>query len=263
MQPPAQPSEGGDRPRTEPAPPPLPPRYAHHQAPPPQRFPQVPPPPYTRGPAPAGWPQGAYAAHGGPGAHGRRPPAGGVPGAPPPGPYAPGTVPVHPGIRLLARVIDTSLFVVLWFVLMLVATGVSVAVGGGDIEGQANTLFTVLAVVNFFVLPLLLEWAQVGLWGRSIGKVATGLRVVRTEDGGKVGAGRALVRALLYSPGHTYPVNLLVPWSVTNVLWQFRDRERRRCLHDRAARTVVVQGTPFWAPSPAHPSQPGPPPAGA
>ncbi|WP_017604731.1 RDD family protein [Nocardiopsis alkaliphila] len=105
----------------------------------------------------------------------------------------------------------------------------------------SDTVFMVASVFDFFVLPIVLEWLQMVPWGRRPGKMILGLWVVRADGGGKVTAGRALVRASLYVPGHTNLVNLLLPWSTTNLLWRFRDKDFRRCLHDKAAGTVLIQ----------------------
>jgi uncharacterized RDD family membrane protein YckC len=146
------------------------------------------------------------------------------------------------GVRFAARLLDTIAFGALWFVMMLLGTFVSTAIGGGDMEGgPGETAFMVAYIFNFFLLPIVLEWLQVRLWGRSVGKMLLGLWVVRSDGSGRVGAGRALVRALLYAPGHTNLVNWLLPWSITNVLWPLRDKRTRKCLHDKAAGTVVVQ----------------------
>lgn len=159
------------------------------------------------------------------------------------------------GTRFVARLMDTLLFLLLWFVAMLVGTGTAVAVGGGDIEGgTAETVFAAVYVFSFFLMPILLEWAQVALWGRSVGKMLLGLWVVRLDDGQKISAGRALLRALCYAPGHSNLVNWLLPWSITNVLWQLRD-PRNQCLHDKVAKSVVISDQPNW-PVTAPPAQP-------
>lgn len=229
MQPQHQPFEQGGRPDF--APPtaasgwrqgagPVPPHPGHHQHPHPGHTVPAPPGhgvPYQGGPAPMLTAPEQW------------------------NPAVPGIGMAEPGLRFAARLIDTLFFFMLWFLMMLVGTGVSVAVGGGEIEGTASNVFTVFYIFNFFLLPLLLEWAQVALWGRSLGKLILNLWVVRADGGGRITAGRALVRALLYAPGHTNLVNWLLPWSLTNVLWSLRDKTFRQCLHDKAAGTVVVQ----------------------
>lgn len=179
-------------------------------------------------------PQGAYP----------YPPYGGAPVLTDPGQWSPERPEIgrpESGLRFLARVIDTMIFVVLWFLLMLTGTLISVAMESNGSQEAAGRFFIGWVVFTYFLLPILLEWGQVSLWGRSIGKMSMKLWVVRADGGGKVTAGRALVRALLYAPGHTNVINWLLPWSITNVLWQFRDKEARRCLHDKVAGTVVVR----------------------
>ncbi len=206
--------------------------------------PYAPPPPGYRRPRP-----GAPAP-----AHGYPPPGHSSPyaGPPPPrpglrhhthwNPQEPARGLAEPGYRFLARVLDTVVAGVLWFLSMLATTFTAVIIGGGDIVmGEGSGLaFQVGAVFSFLLFPILWEWFQVGLWGRSVGKMLLGLWVVRAEGGGRLPAGRALVRALCFAPGFTNAVNWLLPWSLANVLWSLPDKRLRRCLHDRAARSVVV-----------------------
>lgn len=148
----------------------------------------------------------------------------------------------EPGQRFAARFLDTLVAGVLWFLMMLATTFTAVIIGGGDIVGEAADLaFQIGAIFSFAVFPILWEWFQVSVWGRSVGKMLLGLWVVRAEGGGKLPAWRALLRAVCFAPGFTNLVNWLLPWSLTNVLWSLRDKERRRCLHDRFARSVVVR----------------------
>lgn len=150
------------------------------------------------------------------------------------------------GPRFVARLLDTLLFLGVWFLMMLIGTGTALAVGGGDFEeGPSEMIFTAAYVFNFFLLPIVLEWTQVRLWGRSVGKMLLGLWVVRIDDGQRLTAGRALLRALCYAPGHTNLVNWLLPWSITNVLWQLRD-PHKQCLHDKVAKSVVISEQPNW-----------------
>lgn len=145
------------------------------------------------------------------------------------------------GVRFVARFIDSFFVGFLWYVMMLLGTVVSVIIGGGEMDGgPGEVAFMVTAVFNFFLLSIVLEWLQVRLWGRSLGKIIMGLWVVRSDGSGRVKAGRAFVRALLYAPGPNL-VTAIVPWFLLNVLWPLRDKRYRRCLHDKIAGTVVVQ----------------------
>ncbi|MEV6821130.1 RDD family protein [Nocardiopsis dassonvillei] len=145
------------------------------------------------------------------------------------------------GVRFVARMVDTFVAGCLWYAMMLLGVIVSMIIGGGEMEGGPGEIaFMVTAVFNFFLLAIVVEALQVRLWGRSVGKILLGLWVVRSDGSGRVGLGRAFVRALLYAPGMNL-VNWILPWSITNVLWPLRDKRTRKCLHDKAAGTVVVQ----------------------
>lgn len=146
------------------------------------------------------------------------------------------------GVRFVARMVDTFVVGCVWYAMMALGAIASVIIGGGEMEGggPGEIAFMVTVVFNFFLLSIVVEALQVRLWGRSVGKILLGLWVVRSDGSGRVGLGRAFVRALLYSPGMNL-VNWILPWSITNVLWPLRDKRTRKCLHDKAAGTVVVQ----------------------
>ncbi len=114
-----------------------------------------------------------------------------------------------------------------------------------------------LAGVAGVVIAMVYDWVQHALWGQTLGKRALGTRVVRADTRSKIGAGPAAGRAAVYA----FPP--LVPFvgglfGLLNELWLLWDRERQ-CLHDKAARTVVVKtrgpNAPPW-PGPAASGQP-------
>lgn len=224
MQSPSHPTDSGGQQYQAPPPPPAAGAYAPGFA--------LPPNPGDSGPPPAPYP-------------GRGPVFGYAPGDY--GPWDPEHLDhrlAAPGARFGARLLDLVLVGVIWYIGMLVATGAGMVAGGGDLDTQpANGLFIVLSTANFLLLPICLEWVQVRLWGRTLGKRIVGLWVVRLVDGKRVTTGRALLRALCFAPGHTNPIAWLLPWTFTNLLWQFHDRNRR-CLHDLAAGSVVVTTPP-------------------
>jgi uncharacterized RDD family membrane protein YckC len=83
------------------------------------------------------------------------------------------------------------------------------------------------------------DWLQHGLWGQTIGKRIMGTKVVtadtRSPISGQAACGRAAVYALVP----------LVPslgglFALINESWLLWD-QRRQCLHDKAAGTVVVK----------------------
>jgi uncharacterized RDD family membrane protein YckC len=103
--------------------------------------------------------------------------------------------------------------------------------GGARSSGDATETTGILialgvAVLNFALLP---AWR-----GQTIGKWATGLRIVRS-DGQLMGAGRSLIRHLI-----GYPISLLT-LGVGFLLAAFNGNGR--ALHDLIAGTVVVRET--------------------
>lgn len=108
------------------------------------------------------------------------------------------------GRRLAALTID-------WLACLLIARLVF-GRDGGDVALETMGLFALMTIV------------LVSFAGASFGQRIMGLRVVSVPDGGAVPIPRVIVRTLLLC--------LVVP----AVIW---DRDQRG-LHDRAARTVVV-----------------------
>lgn len=95
----------------------------------------------------------------------------------------------------------------------------------------ANLLVTILTLAYFTILH--------GRFGQSVGKMAVGTRVVREDDGGAISYGAALLRIFV----------MYVLWAICCVggivdsVWLLGDR-RRQCLHDKAAKTVVIRVDP-------------------
>jgi len=103
------------------------------------------------------------------------------------------------GSRLVAAVLDLVLqLIVLWIV--LIVDGVT---AGGSDDASVTALVIVELVLIFGGYPIVCEWLS---RGRTLGKLALGLRVVR-DDGGPIAFRHALVRGLsslvLEKPGIT------------------------------------------------------------
>ena len=92
----------------------------------------------------------------------------------------------------------------------------------------------IVAVISFCY-----DSIQHGLWGRTLGKRALGTRVVSGYDRSKISGGTAAGRAAVYSLIPVVPLVGSVFWLL-DALWLTWDR-RRQCLHDKAARTIVVK----------------------
>jgi uncharacterized RDD family membrane protein YckC len=118
----------------------------------------------------------------------------------------------------------------------------------GVVLAAAVVAITVIGAVvdsNAVILVLFLAWvfaAAIGYWafwegraaGQTPGKAAVGIRV-RDLQGGRASHGQAwgrnLVRLLL----------ALIPLvGLVNYLWPLAD-SRNQCLHDKAAKTIVVR----------------------
>ncbi|MDT0307839.1 RDD family protein [Streptomyces sp. DSM 44917] len=183
---------------------------------------------------------------------GRPPDEAGLPHAPPPsGPYgAPygnnpygdasgaadplaGMPPLAPlGRRLLARIIDALLIgIPVTLLLWPLAGGYDFddRGGGGSYTHQAVVLLV------YFVYEALMLSAR----GQTVGKMAMRIRVAMLENGAVPQGNPAWYRAAVYSLPQLVPCLGFVFWLV-NVLSCTWDKPYRQCVHDKAARTVVV-----------------------
>lgn len=177
------------------------------------------------------------------------PPAGGPYGAPPPPAGVPsgagedrraaalddplaGMPPLGPlGKRLAARVIDALLVgipvgILLWL-----------TVGGYDTRdsGAAAAQQLVYVVVYTGYEGLMLSRS-----GQTVGKRLLNIRVAMLEDGAVPRGVPGWFRAAVYALPVLLPCCGTVFWLV-NVLFCTWDRPWRQCVHDKAARTVVVE----------------------
>ncbi|KAB1903777.1 RDD family protein [Micromonospora sp. AMSO1212t] len=157
------------------------------------------------------------------------------------------------GSRVLALLIDAVIQLALFLLLGAVLAMVALALLGDLLDtALAGALQTVLLVLVLLGYPVVMERFA---GGRTVGKLAVGLRVVRA-DGGPVGVGQSLTRALVGVavewPGLVLP---LLSW-VASVTVMLTDPRGRR-LGDLVAGTLVVhsRGAALWRPLP-----PAPPP---
>ena len=155
------------------------------------------------------------------------------------------------GSRALALLLDIGTQLLLVLVLMTVAVLTLPSMFGPLVDDAfMRTTFIVLLVTVFVAYPTATETLTNG---RSLGKRAMGLRVVR-EDGGPVRLRHALTRTLVGVavewPGLIMP---LVTWVVSMLTMLFSERGQR--LGDLAAGTFVVHERPSsdWGWLPAMP----------
>lgn len=163
-----------------------------------------------------------------------------------------GVVLAEPGQRLVARLIDT---LIVGAPVALVARSLLPESAYGVRPAETATALGVA------VIYLLYDAIQHALWGRTIGKRLTGIRVVRADPyGAQSGAGgqgdgldgrprlglpRALLRAALFAlPIAARPVPVLSVLAglfwVANAAWVL-EGGRRQALHDRVAATTVIR----------------------
>jgi uncharacterized RDD family membrane protein YckC len=150
----------------------------------------------------------------------------GPPSAPGPGP-APGLVYASVWYRLAAFLLD---------LLVMSTLGAAVGVlllgrpaGRGDLYALGLSLLLVHAVY------------LIGLWqtGRTVGMRATGLCVLRAEDGGRLRPVQASLRFLPFGLALVVPILGLVVWVAMAVTAAIDVRGQG--LHDRLAGSVVVR----------------------
>jgi uncharacterized RDD family membrane protein YckC len=156
------------------------------------------------------------------------------------------------GSRALALLIDIATQIVLFLLLLAVAElGVAIAAGPLDDEALSIAIFTVVLVIAVVGYPTVLETLT---RGRSLGKLAMGLRVVR-DDGGPVRFRHALVRTMVGLavewPGLLMP---LVTWVAS--LWTMLVNPQGKRLGDLAAGTIVIheRSPAAWGWVPAMPA---------
>ena len=127
-----------------------------------------------------------------------------------------------------------------WFVDLFVYIGAFVGsflVALPTEDPQTGEISDAAALLIFFVWflgPTLYAWLMVGAWGRTLGKMAVGIKVVRSADAGRVSYPRALWRAV-----STWLLGVLVVPILLAYLWPLWDR-RNQTLYDKMAGTIVV-----------------------
>lgn len=149
----------------------------------------------------------------------------------------------HPGMRLLAAMIDGLVESLCW---LPTSQAVVKSIGGLVSAGQVNPqeLVEVLSGSMALSIPylaglVLVQATLLSLRGQSIGKVFTGLRIVRVRTGAPAGFLHAfLLRGFLPRCLRHVPLVGILFWFVDNC---FIFRADRRCIHDLIAGTKVVR----------------------
>ncbi len=180
----------------------------------------------------AGWglPGQGLPVQGGPG-------QGAFPG-PVPGPF-PAPEMATFGRRLAARAIDYVLVVIAAVAFFILMAFVTVILTGSDQTTDAEgTLWALLFVFGWGLLLFFYDWLYLVTWGRTLGKMMVGIKVVDAADGGGLGQGQAMGRSAFFG----FPQSLPVVGHIFTLAESMAALgEERRALHDRVAGTVVIR----------------------
>lgn len=168
-------------------------------------------------------------------------------GGPPPAQQPPPPTPPMPpvryaefGIRLVARTIDAVLAIIAAFVFFMVLVLFTVIVTGGNSSTEAEgALWGSLFLFGWGLLLFFYDWLYLITWGRTLGKMMVGIKVVDATDHGKLSQGQAIGRSMLFCLPQSLPC-LGHLFSLGESMAMFGD-ERGRTLHDRVAGTIVIR----------------------
>ncbi len=149
----------------------------------------------------------------------------------------------HPGMRLLAAFIDGFLESMCW---LPTSTAVMHSLGGLLGSGQINPQDVIEIMTSsigrsapYLIGLVALQATLLTVRGQTIGKILTGLRVVRAPSGTPAGFLHGfLLRGFLPRCLRHVPLIGALFWLVDNC---FIFRDDRRCLHDLIAGTKVVK----------------------
>ncbi|MBL1092423.1 RDD family protein [Streptomyces sp. 9-7] len=143
------------------------------------------------------------------------------------------------GRRLVARIIDAVLIGVPVSVIMYVI------VGGVDYFSTSSTQASRQSTVSGVTMLayLIYEGLMLANRGQTVGKMAMKIRVAMLANGSIPTGQAAWIRAAVYTLPEIVPCCGFIFWLV-NVLWCTWDKPYQQCLHDKAAKTVVVSTEP-------------------
>jgi uncharacterized RDD family membrane protein YckC len=139
------------------------------------------------------------------------------------------------GQRFLARLIDTVILVAVVVLVSWAALGNEIRRGTDEGLGK-RALVAVLGYILYFAI----EGSMTAARGQTVGKMALRIRAARLIDGGVPGPAGWLRAAVYVLPAVLSAILIGPLFWLINSLWCTWDRPFRQCLHDKAAKTVVV-----------------------
>ncbi len=156
------------------------------------------------------------------------------------------------GARLLDLLIETVLAVPFVYVLLGPAirdfeAAVPVDATDEQIRSATTTLVNSFIAASLaltlvvLVISFVYEVPQNLVWGRTLGKRVTGIRIRPLVADGPLRFGQVVIRWATYSVVAAVVGTL---WALVDYLWPLWDKPWRQALHDKTARTIVVRRTP-------------------
>jgi uncharacterized RDD family membrane protein YckC len=137
------------------------------------------------------------------------------------------------GQRAIARIIDTALVAVPLSVISIVwFTDRS--------DGELSIDAPIWLIAIFFVVDLTYEVTMVRVFGRTLGKMVLGIRIVRIPDGSHPDWGQSGVRYLVPGVADAIPVWFSGLFAIGIYLTAMFDPAYRG-VHDKAAGTLVLR----------------------
>lgn len=144
------------------------------------------------------------------------------------------------GRRLTARAIDYVLAFfaagAFFLVMVLVTAALTGSTEATDAEGL---VWALLFLFGWGLLLFFYDWLYLVTWGRTLGKLLVGIKVVSSADGGKLSQGQAMGRAAIFGLPQSLPC-LGNVFALLESMGSLSD-ERGRALHDRVVGTEVVR----------------------
>ena len=138
-----------------------------------------------------------------------------------------------PAARLGARVLDILILVASSIVLGLVF------VGNAIVTGDSSGMSLIGATLLLLMIGFGYEVIQIAVWGQTLGKRATGVRVVNAAHGGLPGWGKAIGRWGVPSIISLIP---FVGWILSILCYVSLTWDRvYQGWHDKAAGTLVIK----------------------
>ncbi|MEU3714223.1 RDD family protein [Streptomyces catenulae] len=139
------------------------------------------------------------------------------------------------GRRLVARIIDAIIIGVPMSLIM------GSIVGWVDYTSTSNAETSKQATVSGVTMLVYLVYEGLMLThrGQTVGKMAMKIRVAMLSNGSVPTTQAGWLRAAVYTLPEIVPCCGFVFWLI-NVLWCTWDKPYQQCLHDKAAKTVVV-----------------------